>query len=61
MVTGNLQDRVFDQLPSLKGYQVYLCGHPDFVKAMQRKVFLAGVNMADIHADAFLPSQATKP
>ena len=59
--TGNLQDRVFDQLPSLKGYQVYLCGHPDFVKAMQRKVFLAGVNMADIHADAFLPSQATKP
>jgi CDP-4-dehydro-6-deoxyglucose reductase, E3 len=57
--TGNLQDRVFAHLPSLAGHQVYLCGHPDFVKAMQRKCFLAGASLPDIHADAFLPSQST--
>jgi ferredoxin-NADP reductase len=45
----------------LAGHQVYLCGHPDFVKAMQRKCFLAGASLPDIHADAFLPSQSTKP
>lgn len=39
--------------PDLKGWRVYLCGHPDMVAATRRKVFLAGANMADIHADAF--------
>jgi len=36
--------------------RVFLCGSPEFVKAAQRKAFLAGVGSKDILADTFLPS-----
>jgi ferredoxin-NADP reductase/ferredoxin len=36
--------------------RVFLCGSLDFVKAAQRKAFLAGVGSKDILADTFLPS-----
>jgi len=39
--------------PSFTGYQVYTCGHPELVKAVKRKVFMAGANMSDIFADSF--------
>jgi len=38
----------------LSGWRVYLCGREEMVKAAQRKVFLAGVDLKNIHADAFL-------
>ena len=40
----------------LKGWRVYLCGHPDIVRALQRKAFLAGASLKDIYADAFVSS-----
>jgi NAD(P)H-flavin reductase/ferredoxin len=43
-------------VPELDGYRVYLCGHPDLVKTMQRGAFLAGASMGDIYTDAFLPA-----
>ncbi|NUM52110.1 MAG: 2Fe-2S iron-sulfur cluster binding domain-containing protein [Candidatus Hydrogenedentes bacterium] len=43
-------------VPKLSGHKVYLCGHPDFVRIMQRKTFLAGASLSDIYADAFVPS-----
>lgn len=46
-------------VPELKGHRVYLCGHPDTVKLLQKKTFLAGARMQDIYADAFLPSAAS--
>jgi NAD(P)H-flavin reductase/ferredoxin len=55
---GNLEELVLGALPSLKGFRVYLCGHPDFVKSMQRKTFMAGASLGAIFADAFLPSKA---
>ena len=45
-------------VPKLGGHKVYLCGHPDFVRMMQRKTFLAGASLSDIYADAFVPSPA---
>lgn len=47
---------VEQKFPDLEGYRVFLCGHPDLVKTMQRNVFLAGAGMGDIYADAFLPA-----
>lgn len=41
---------------SLKGWRVFLCGNPDIVRQMQKKCFLAGASLADIHADAFVLS-----
>ncbi|MCC6698587.1 MAG: 2Fe-2S iron-sulfur cluster binding domain-containing protein [Candidatus Hydrogenedentes bacterium] len=40
----------------LKGWKVYLCGHPDIVRTLQRKAFLAGANLQSIYADAFVSS-----
>ena len=34
--------------------RVFLCGHPDIVRALQKKFYLAGVSLAQIHADAFV-------
>lgn len=55
-VTGSLDEVVIAQTGTLRGWRAYLCGHPDMVKLLQRKVFMAGVSMKEIHADAFLPS-----
>ena len=54
---GDISELALKQYPDLKGWRVFLCGHPDTVKILQRKVFMAGANMNDILADAFLPSQ----
>jgi NAD(P)H-flavin reductase/ferredoxin len=36
--------------------RVYLCGHPAMVKSCQKKLFLAGVPLAEIFADPFVSS-----
>lgn len=38
---------------TLKGWRVYLCGHPDMVQSTRTQVFLAGALMRDIYADPF--------
>jgi CDP-4-dehydro-6-deoxyglucose reductase, E3 len=38
--------------------RVYLCGHPDLVRTLRKKVFLAGTPLQRIHADPFLPPKA---
>jgi NAD(P)H-flavin reductase len=55
---GAIDAYIKETLPSLKGHRVYLCGHPDTVKLLQKNAFLAGASMHDILADAFLPSVA---
>lgn len=51
--SGRAAHVALEDHPDLKGWRVFLCGHPDMVAATRRKVFLAGVNMVDINADAF--------
>lgn len=55
---GAIDAYLREMLPDLKGHRVYLCGHPDTVKLLQKKTFLAGARMQEIYADAFLPSAA---
>ena len=38
--------------------RVYLCGDPELVRKLQKKVYLAGVPLARIHADAFVQPAA---
>lgn len=57
-VTGALDEVVMATAGPLRGWRVYLCGHPDMVKVLQRKAFLGGASMKEIYADAFLPSAA---
>ena len=42
------------QHPNLKTWRVFLCGHPDMVKASKRNAFLAGAALRDIQSDAFI-------
>ncbi|MEI7985075.1 MAG: FAD-binding oxidoreductase [Armatimonadota bacterium] len=51
--TGSPLTIATNRHPSFSGYQVYTCGHPELVKAVKRKVFMAGANMSDIFADSF--------
>jgi CDP-4-dehydro-6-deoxyglucose reductase len=48
-------DRVlFTRVPSLRGHRVFLCGDPELVAVLRKKVFLAGARLADIQSDAFV-------
>lgn len=56
MRQGDVDAIALETVPKLAGWKVFLCGNPDLVKRLQRKTFLAGASMRDIHADAFLPA-----
>lgn len=53
---GDVDALALQTAPNLKGWKVFLCGNPELVRQVQRKTFLAGASMQDIHADAFLPA-----
>lgn len=52
---GALIDRRF---PDLEGWRGFVCGDPTIVQAFKKQLFLSGMAMQDIYADAFLPSAA---
>ena len=55
---GRVHNVALASINDLKGWRVFLCGHPEMVKQMQKLTFLKGASMADIYADAFFVSQA---
>ena len=50
---GRVHDVALTDTPDLKGWRVFLCGHPDMVQQAQMRAYLAGASLTDIHADAF--------
>ncbi len=50
---GRAHDVALAEIPELKGWRVYLCGHPEMVQQAQMRAFLAGASLQEIHADAF--------
>lgn len=55
-VHGPVEKTAMEAVSDLKGWKVFLCGNPDLVRQVQRKTFMAGASMSDIHADPFLPA-----
>nr|QKW93700.1 ferredoxin-NADP reductase [Vitiosangium cumulatum] len=53
---GSLEALIKEACPRLTGWRAWLCGNPDLVLSLRKKLFLAGLSLKDIHADAFLPS-----
>ena len=53
-----IDQTVLKQFPKLAGFRAYLCGDPAIVQSLKKKLFLAGMALRDIQADAFLPSVA---
>jgi len=50
---GRVHEAALRETPDLKGWRVFLCGHPEMVKVTRKKAFLAGAGLLEIHADAF--------
>jgi ferredoxin-NADP reductase/ferredoxin len=50
---GRVHEVALRETPTLKGWRVFLCGHPEMVKTLHKKAFLAGAGLQEIHADAF--------
>jgi NAD(P)H-flavin reductase len=53
MLAGRANDLAFNTLSDLKGWRIFLCGHPDMVNGSKRQAYLNGASLADIYADAF--------
>ncbi len=56
---GRADQQAMAAHPELKGWRVYLCGHPRMVESMKRQAFLAGASLGDIYADPFVYSVPT--
>lgn len=54
MEEGPLDAVVMRHLPKTTGVRVFLCGAPELVALLKRKVFLAGAALADIASDPFV-------
>lgn len=53
---GRVDHVAFADMADLKGWRVYLCGHPEMVKSARKRAFLSGASMQDIYADPFILS-----
>jgi ferredoxin-NADP reductase/ferredoxin len=53
---GPLDKAILAKYPKPSGMRAFLCGDPTLVAMMRKKLFLAGIALSDIHADAFLPA-----
>jgi NAD(P)H-flavin reductase/ferredoxin len=51
---GNLEQMILADTPSFAGWRVFLCGNPELVKSLRKKIFLAGAKMKEIYSDAFV-------
>lgn len=51
--SGRANEVAIKMLPDLKGWRVFLCGHPEMINQMKTQVFLNGASVADIYTDAF--------
>ena len=56
ILAGSIDQVVLQQIPDLTGWRAFICGDPELVQKLRKKVFLAGAASKDIHADAFLPA-----
>ncbi len=59
VVEGAVDSVVLAQYANLKNWRGFLCGDPQLVNKLKKRFFLAGMNLSEIHADAFLPAAAS--
>jgi CDP-4-dehydro-6-deoxyglucose reductase len=56
LAEGPLEVLIRAECPKPVGWRAWLCGDPALVLSLRKKLFLAGLSLKDLHADAFLPS-----
>jgi CDP-4-dehydro-6-deoxyglucose reductase, E3 len=58
---GPLDEIIARHLPTTTGMRAFLCGGPEVVQLLKKKIFLSGTPLRDIAADAFLPTASASP
>ncbi|MBZ4417919.1 2Fe-2S iron-sulfur cluster-binding protein [Myxococcus sp. RHSTA-1-4] len=53
---GPLDVLIRAECPKPVGWRAWLCGDPQLVLSLRKKLFLSGLSLKDLHADSFLPS-----
>ncbi|MCP3139870.1 2Fe-2S iron-sulfur cluster-binding protein [Pyxidicoccus xibeiensis] len=53
---GPLDALIRAEVPKPVGWRAWLCGDAQLVLSLRKKLFLSGLSLKDLHADAFLPS-----
>ncbi len=56
IAVGSIDQVVLKRFPKLSGWRGYVCGDPELVKSLKKKLFLSGMASRDIYSDAFLPA-----
>ncbi|MGZ5026008.1 MAG: 2Fe-2S iron-sulfur cluster-binding protein [Methylobacter sp.] len=59
-VRGRAHDIALSSADTLKGWRVFLCGHPEMVNQTKKMAFLKGASIADIYTDAFHVAQGSQ-
>lgn len=54
---GDIAKVIFEKVPKPSGWKAFLCGNPELVNDLRKKIYLAGCNMKDIYSDPFIPSE----
>lgn len=58
VLQGRVHELAFAAITQLKGWRVYLCGHPEMVKQGKIAAYLKGASLNDIYADEFIVHSA---
>ena len=53
---GPIDQVVLQRFSKPAGARAFVCGDPAIVQSLKKKLFLQGMDLRDIHADAFLPA-----
>jgi len=51
-----IEEQLIDVAGDLKDCKIYLCGDPEMINNLKRKLFMAGASMNNIHSDSFIAS-----
>ena len=52
--TGRAESVALLNIPDLKGWTVFLCGHPEMVDTAKKQAYLSGASLQNIYSDPFL-------
>ncbi|MBT9097256.1 2Fe-2S iron-sulfur cluster binding domain-containing protein [Methylovulum psychrotolerans] len=58
---GRAHELALADKKNLKGWRVYLCGHPEMVNNSQRMAYIKGASLKDIYSDAFVVQPSPEP
>ncbi|MEZ4300423.1 MAG: 2Fe-2S iron-sulfur cluster-binding protein [Polyangiaceae bacterium] len=56
MEEGSLDEVVLRHVPRPAGARIFVCGAPDIVQLLKKRLFLAGASLREILSDAFVPA-----